>query len=152
MSIAKLKIARVTLLAALVLFLASCRVSWVPSYSAAIETQILQEARNTNMLYLRMLELPEEKRLYASFAEQYIEIESGINSITLANEGRKKKEDMARLIDFVHERFVKYKNAHRQKGTLTDGEAETYDDYMKAAWKPLLLAEQGLKIAAPANP
>ena len=43
--------------------------------------------------------------------------------------------------------FVKYKNHHKSKNTLSDGEIKLNQVYIKDLWKPLLIAESGLKKA-----
>ncbi len=91
-----------------------------------------------------MLEVPDTERTYAHFAPRYIEIEVEINSLRMQNEARKKSGDILEQVDTLDKQLREYKNAHRQKGILSRGEAETFNDYMQSYWKTLLRTERNL--------
>ena len=125
----------------------SCRVVLVPEYSAELENQIVQGAKLNDRLYINLLDANPDKRSIQLYADKYAEIESEIHSILLKNETRKKNNDMLVIIRNLDSVFVKYKNHHKSKNTLSDGEIKLNQVYIKDLWKPLLIAESGLKKA-----
>lgn len=88
--------------------------------------------------------MPDAERTYARFAPRYTEIEAEINSLWMQNEAQKKSGDILLMIDILDKQFGEYKAAHWQKGVLSRGEAETFNDYMQSYWKTLLRTERNL--------
>jgi hypothetical protein len=128
------------------LLVASCRVSLVPEYSKEIETQITNGAKLNDKLYIDLLNAPLEKRGFDVFSARYSEVEAEINSIRLKNEIRKQNVDMLKIIDNLANGFKGIKEEHKnKKSPLTDGEITVYQATLKGYWKPLLIAEGGLK-------
>lgn len=124
----------------------SCRVTLVPEYSKEIETQISNGAKLNDKLYLVLLNTALEKRTFHEFTYKYSEIEAEINSIKLKNEVRKLNVDMLKIIDNLSIGFKGIRDEHKnKKSPLTDGEIAANQATIKAYWKPLLIAEGGLK-------
>jgi hypothetical protein len=123
----------------------SCKVSWVPDYSAAIEDQIITTAQKNDRLYLDMLDAPTTN--YSMYADRYNDIESEINTIQLKNEARRKNENMLSIIKNLKEAFQSYRKEHKDKTTLKRAEISIYQKDIRAFWTPLLVAEHGLKLA-----
>lgn len=134
-----------------VLFLISCKVVWVPDYNAKLEEQITKTARANDKLYIDMLDDGPDKRGYDRFKEKYSDIEADINSISLYNEARNKNDDLVAITKNLKEAFLEAKQYHKEKNTLTNGEIKAYQATMAGFWKPLYLAERGLKINANKN-
>ena len=128
------------------LLLNSCvSVQLVPEYSAAIEQQIIDTQKQNEKLYLALLEQPVEKRTYTSVNNEYLEIESNINSILFQYQTREKNEDFVKMAKLLKDNFNQYKKEHKDKKTLTDGEISVYIAYINGFWQPLLTAERALK-------
>ena len=126
----------------------SCRVTFVPEYSSEIETQIVNGAKMNDKLYIDLLSAEDSKRTFQLFTEKYSQVEAEINSIRLKNETRKKAVEMLTIIDKLNVAFKQYRDEHKAKTTpLTNGEIISYQSQIKAFWKPLLIAEGGLKKA-----
>jgi len=125
--------------------IASCKVMLVPEYNAQLDDQITNTAKATDLLYIDMLDVPQSKRTYDSFKERYNEIEAEINSIQLKNEGRPKNADFLVIIKNLKDAFAEAKKYHKDKTTLSDGEAMVYRGTLSGFWKPLYVAERGLK-------
>jgi hypothetical protein len=129
----------------LLFVLASCKVMLVPQYSAQLEDQISNGAKATDRLYINMLDTIQGGRVYDNFKDQYNEIEVEINSIQLKNEGRPKNGDFLAIIKNLKDAFAEAKKYHKDHNTLSDGEAISYEATLSGYWKPLYLAEKGLK-------
>ncbi len=127
--------------------LSSCRVSWVPEYSAQLEDQITKAAKATDKLYIDMLDIPVNSRTYESFKERYNEIEAEINSIKLKNEARPKNADFLIINKNLKEAFDEAKMYHKDNSTLANGEVKAYQASLAGFWKPLYVAELALKVA-----
>lgn len=128
------------------LFISSCKVTWVPEYNAELETAIVATAKQTNKLYLTIADTKEADRTYWNFSTEYQKILSEINSIQLKIQGQKKNKEFLVLIANVKELFMKYSNEHKTEyKTLSSGQIKIYNLQMQAAWKPLYLAQRGIK-------
>ena len=138
---------QVSLLVIVLFLLSSCRVTWVPEYSASLEEQIINGAKKNDLLYLDMLGKKGAERRYANYMDRYNEIAAEINSIELKNEARKKSSEMSTIIENLEKNFQQYKSDHERNSTLPDGEILIYQSQIRAFWKPLLVAERGLKLA-----
>ena len=125
--------------------LTSCKVTWVPEYSAALEDQIANAAKATDKLYVDMLDVPVNERTYTAFSERYNDIEVEINSIQLKNEARPKNGDFLVIIKNLKDAFAEAKKYHKEHKTLSDGEAIAYQATLSGYWKPLYISEKALK-------
>ena len=125
----------------------SCRVSLVPAYSEALEAQIINASKMTNMLYLEIMDAPDEKKNYALYADKYLQIETEINSILLQNEARSNSEDIVASVQKLRDAFVKAKEDHKKRNTLSNAELLVYNEQSKAFWKPVLIEERALSNA-----
>lgn len=130
----------------LLLALSSCvSVQLVPDYSEAIENQIIETQKQNERLYINLLELPESKRTYESVSEEYLEIESDINSILFQYQAQEKSEDFVKMTKQLKDNFLQYKKEHKDKKTLNEGQIILYTSYINGFWRPLLMAEKALK-------
>ncbi|MBS1730719.1 MAG: hypothetical protein JSS67_08060 [Bacteroidetes bacterium] len=126
------------------MLLASCRVSLVPAYDAALQTQIENAAKATDMLYLKMMDASMNDKEYATYAQDYLNIEGEINAILLKNEIRPKSEDIVASIKILKDYFIKAKEDHVKRNVLSNAEALIYNEQLKALWKPVLIEEMAL--------
>lgn len=130
----------------LLLALSSCvSVQLVPDYSEAIENQIIETQKQNERLYINLLELPESKRTYETVSEEYLEIESDINSILFQYQAQEKSEDFVKMTKQLKDNFLQYKKEHKDKKTLNEGQIILYTSYINGFWRPLLMAEKALK-------
>jgi hypothetical protein len=137
--------AKFVLLFLLVALLGSCKVTFVPDYDADISKQILDAAKANDLLYLELLAAPMDKRDYTDYTKEYLLIEGEINSLALRNEARKKNGEMMDIIKRLHAHFNEVRDEHRTTiKPLNDAQLKDYEEGVKAFWKVLLLAEQGL--------
>jgi hypothetical protein len=136
------------ILSLVIICLSSCKVIWVPDYNAKIEDQIAKTARANDRLYLTLLDALPNKRDYELYKEKYSDIESDINSIQMANEARNNNADLLVIGKNLKDAFQEARRYHKERDNLTDGEIKAYQATMAGFWKPLYLAERGLKINA----
>jgi len=131
----------------LVFMFLSCRVTFVPEYSAQLEEQVAKTAKATDKLYIDLLDVPASSRKYENFKDRYNEIESEINSIKLKNEARPKNENFLVINKNLKDAFDEAKKYHKENTTLSDGEAKAYQASLAGFWRPLYIAEIALKPA-----
>jgi hypothetical protein len=130
----------------LILSLSSCKVIWVPDYNAKLEDQIAKTAKANDKLYIDMLDAAPNKRDYDQYKEKYNDIEADINAIQLANEARNNNASFLVINKNLKDAFQEAKKYHKDKQVLSDGEIKSYQATLAGFWKPLFLAERGLKI------
>jgi len=120
----------------------------VPAYDAAIEEQIVNTAKLNDRLYLQMKEETGSNRTYNKYSGKYLDIESEINSILLKNQARKQSHDLIVIINNLKTLFTQFKEKHKQDNTVGDADIKLNQLQIAAAWKALLVAERGLKLAS----
>jgi len=124
-----------------VIFLAGCRASFVPAYDAALQTQIENAAKATDMMYLQLMSSPDSLKSFDHYLNEYLNIESDINSLLLKNEVRPKATDIVASIKILKDYFIKAKEDHAKRGVISNAEALIYNEQLKALWKPVLIEE-----------
>lgn len=138
----------VVLMTMLLIIVSACRVTFVPDYSESIEKQIIATQKMNEKLYSDMLATAVANRDYENFEKAYAEIESNINSLVFQMQAREKNTDFVAMTDILKKKFIAYKNEHKglkEKGKkLSNSEIETYSDFMKAFYTPMLVAEKAL--------
>jgi hypothetical protein len=123
----------------------SCRVTLVPEYNAALEEQISKAAQANDRMYIDMLDAVPAERTYEKYKERYNVVEAEINSIQLKNEARKNNGDFLVICRNLKDAFAEAKKYHKEHNGLSDGEIKAYQASLAAFWKPLYVAERGLK-------
>jgi hypothetical protein len=127
--------------------LSACKVTLVPPYDASIEQQIVNTAKMNDRLYLDMQDEPEANRTYSKYSSKYLDIESEINSILLKNQARRQSHDLVVITNNLKTLFVQFKDQHKQATTINNADIKLNQLQIAAAWKALLVAERGLKLA-----
>ncbi|MEO6219906.1 MAG: hypothetical protein ABIO81_05725 [Ginsengibacter sp.] len=136
-----------SILAFLLVHLYSCQVQLVPQYNAELEQQIVNAAKMSDKLYLEIINAPADKKSFSFYAVKYLDVEVEINSVLLKNETRPRAGDIVASAQKLKDFFVKAMEDHKNKHTLSDGEALIYNEQLKAFWKPVLIEEMALKKA-----
>jgi len=136
------------LMTVLLLIVAACRTTFVPDYSEAIEKQIIASQKMNEKLYNDILATDLANRDYENFEKAYSEIESNINSLVFQMNTREKNTHFVAMTSNLKKKFLEYKNNHKglkDKGKkISDGELESYIDFMQAFYAPMLVAENAL--------
>lgn len=131
----------------LVIMVNSCQVHLVPQYSAELEAQIINGAKITDRLYLEMIDAADDKKNYSLYSDKYLDIETEINSILFKNEARDKAKDIVASVKILRDHFVKYKQDHKTRNTLSNPELILYNEDLRAMWAPVLVEEKALSNA-----
>ena len=99
---------KILIFASSMLFLLnSCiSVKLVPDYSEAIENQIIETQKQNEKLYLELLEKSPDKRSYTSTSQEYLALESNINSILFQYQSREKNEDFVKMAKLLKDNFI----------------------------------------------
>jgi hypothetical protein len=126
-------------------FFSCAPIQLVPDYSDAIENQIIQTQKMNEKLYVGLLAMPVDQRTYSSCQKEYLEIESNINSLFFQINIREKNASFVVMMNQLKSNFIQYKDEHKLKGTLTDGEIKIYIRYINDFYQPLLVSEKALK-------
>lgn len=126
---------------------AACRVSLVPAYSAELETQIVNAAKNTDLLYLQMIEAPADKKNFSNWSDKYLAAETDINSILLKDQARTNDSDLIKPVIALRSYFINAMNDHKIRNTLSNAELLIYNEQLKAFWLPVLKEEIALSKA-----
>ena len=103
----------------------SCSVSWVAEYNASIAQQIEVVAKKMDKFYLTMQETTTEEsqqRVYSRFTEQYIDIEVELKNLLAKNKHRDKNKESITINETVLNKWLEYKNIHKEKDSLKDSE------------------------------
>jgi hypothetical protein len=129
-----------------IVFTASCgTITLVPDHDSALETQITEAAKANDKIYLQLLNSEPEKRAFADFEKEYMNVEVEIHSIQLRNEVRKNNKEMLDIISRLNKVFSKIRNEHKaMTRPIKDAEIIDFENEMTALWKALLRAEKGL--------
>ncbi len=129
------------------IFVNSCQVRLVPQYNAELESQIISAAKLTDRLYLQMIDAPAGKKDYQLYSEKYLDIETEINSVLFKNQARESAKDIVASVKLLRDKFIKYKQDHKIRNTLSNAELVLYNEDLKALWLPLLVEEKALSAA-----
>ena len=136
------------LMTMLLLIVSACRVTFVPDYSEAIEKQIIATQKMNEKLYNDILATDLANRDYENFEKVYSEIESNIKSLVFQMDAREKNTHFVAMTGNLKKKFLEYKNNHKglkDKGKkISDGEVESYIDFIQAFYGPMLVAEKVL--------
>lgn len=124
----------------------SCHIRLVPTYNPELEQQISDAAKATDKLFLQIIDADNDgQRVYSSFKDSYLQIETEINSIELKNQARDKNANFLAIIDNLKKAFTEAKEYHHKNDTLKAGEAKAYQATLAGFWAPLYVAEMALK-------
>jgi hypothetical protein len=136
---------------ALVLLLGgtSCRVSLLPSYDAALATQMETTAKSVDRFYLGILETTKNEngeRAYAKYAPEYVNLETDITALLNKNRIRPLNSNTVKICEITLAKFIKYKEAHKKDNTMSDGIIKLNRQYMGDLFYAMQVAENAKKI------
>jgi hypothetical protein len=121
----------------------SCKVTFVPAANIEMKTDVNTGAQKTDALYLKMIGSTD--KTFASYSNDYAEVEASINSIVLRDSVRTKGGNIFKSAQILRDHFKTYSTDHLLRGKLTTGELSAYMNYLRAFWRPLQVQENSLK-------
>ncbi len=95
-----------------IMMMSGCAVRLVSQYDADTEKAIVDTAKKTDLFYGKLLELPQDKRSYASLSDQYISIENDIRTLILRNEARNLNTESTMQSKILLNLWLQFKNDH----------------------------------------
>lgn len=98
----------------------ACTVKYVAAFDENVRDQIYELAEKVDKFWGTLLEVPEEKREYHFFRDQYVEIESKLRSLLLKNEARPGNEESAEQSRILLELWIEDKEIHREENSFND--------------------------------
>ncbi|MEO7263963.1 MAG: hypothetical protein ABIW38_03575 [Ferruginibacter sp.] len=125
----------------------SCTVQLVPPYDPEIEHAIIDAARQSDRLYMEMINAPDDKKLFGIYKDKYLSVAVEINSLLLRNETRPKADHIVSSITKLKNFFFSAMEDHKKREVLNNAELILYHEQLKAFWKPVLVEEMALKKA-----
>lgn len=128
-------IARFRLLAALAftLLLAGCpHIQLVAHYDATTYEETIRVGKSVDLFYANMLEVRNDERVYAKYADKYNEIEADIRSLVRRNAARQLNQESRTITEDILGFWQKYrcyhKNRYRSRPLSGDEVCDNYDE------------------------
>ncbi|MGC3979689.1 MAG: hypothetical protein QM808_00335 [Steroidobacteraceae bacterium] len=116
-----LKIGRAFVLAILAMLVSACaHVQFVAEYDAKTLEETLRISKEVETFYGHLVELPAERRTYAQFASQYIDIGADINSLYQRNAARSLNSESQRITQDILGFWRQYQQKHKSKDAYPD--------------------------------
>lgn len=127
--------------------LMSCKllqpISLVPTFNAAIVTDVIELGKQVDDLYISMEQ--NEDKIFDTYVQSYTNGEVLINSIIVRDQSRPKGELITKQAILFRNLFLKYRDEHKKKIKLNNSEIRIYKQYLKDQHKALLVSEMSLK-------
>ena len=127
----------------------------IADYDATSVEETIRVGKRVDLFYGKILELDPPARVYAPFAEQYIDIEADIRSLVRRNTMRPLNSESTRISNIILDFWVQYHKKHKEKNAYPDASLDRtrFDRLFTAA----LSAEAAKKVtgdstSSPASP
>lgn len=115
---------RITLFLLMAFALSGCAVKFVADYDSVAFEEILKVGKKVDKFYGDLLETQSDDRAYQKFGAQYVDIETDIRSLVTRNKARELNEESTEISEIILKLWIKYKDAHKEKNTYSDGTAK----------------------------
>lgn len=127
----------------LTLCFTSCRVSLVPAKSPATVVTIIDIGNNVEDLYDDIITGTDKS--YSLYDNQYQAIAVKIDSVLARDQRREHAGNIVAQDKIIKRYFARYREDHKSKNVLNNGELKVYKSYMRSFLKPRLVSETSLK-------
>ncbi len=118
--ITRLRSCSILFLLLLFLIHTGCTVQYVAAFDENVRDQIYELAEKVDKFWGTMLEMPEDKREYIVFRDEYVEIEANLRSLLLKNNSRPGNEESAEQSRILLELWIEDKEIHREQNSFND--------------------------------
>lgn len=108
------------LLATAVLTAACRHVQLVADYDAASVEETIRVGKRIDVFYGKMVELDTAARVYAPFADQYIEIEADVRALVRRNTARPLNSESTQIARTILSFWTQYHDKHKTKDRYPD--------------------------------
>lgn len=125
-----------------------CAIKLVSDYDSAAFEEILATGKKVDKFYGTLLETMADTRHYATFADQYVALETDIRGMVIRNQARALNSESTEISQLILKLFVKYKGLHKDKNTYTDGTAKLDRNRLTRMFASAASAEEAKKLSA----
>ena len=129
--------------------LVSCKLFFLPAYNAQLSNKIDVTSKAVDTFYSSMLDstsISNDGRAYSKFADQYLSIETDLNSLLTKNTNRPLNANSNRICQITLQLWVKYKEEHKKSNTLSDGIIKLNQKTFSDLFNAMQVAEKGKAI------
>jgi hypothetical protein len=92
----------------------------ITEYDTKVFEETLRIGGRVDLFYGQMLEVPDQERKYAKYANQYVELESEIRTLYRRNASRPLNEDSSRIVLQILTFWQQYKQKHHTNNAYPD--------------------------------
>lgn len=128
--------------------LSACTVKLVSDYDASIKEETLEIAKKVDLFWGKLLDTEMDERKYASFKDQYNEIETDIRGLLMKNKIREQNEISTKQIENLLELWIEDKKIHKQNDTFSDFEAESHREQFVRVFTAIAKGEEAKNISS----
>lgn len=127
----------------LLFIFSSCKVSFVPTASVVIKSQVTAAIKTTDSLFVA--ESVNTDKSFTTYQSVYTSLQNSISSIQSQDSARAKSGLILLQVARLQSAFNQFIATHQSKGVLNNVEIETNHNIIDALWLPILVSENSLK-------
>lgn len=128
--------------------LSACTVKLVSDYDASIKEETLEIAKKVDLFWGKLLDTEVDERKYASFKDQYNEIETDIRGLLMKNKIREQNEISTKQIENLLNLWIDDKKIHKENDTFSDFEAESHREQFVRVFTAIAKGEEAKNISS----
>lgn len=125
-----------------------CAIKLVADYDSAAFEEILATGKKVDKFYGTLLEAKVNDRKYATFADQYVTLETDIRGMVTRNQARALNSESTEISRLILKLFEKYKGLHKANDTYSDGTAKLDRNRLARMFASAASAEEAKKLTA----
>jgi len=126
--------------------LGACTVKLVADYDEATFNEVLRVGKEVDRFYGMLLEVPEGQRPYATYAKQYVDIETDIRSLVTRNQARPLNKESTQISETILKLWIKYKDKHEAKNAYPTAVAKLDRHRFQRLFRAAAAAEEAKKL------
>ena len=124
-----------------------CAIKLVADYDATAFEEVLATSKKVDKFYGNLLETKADARMYATFADQYVTLETDIRGMVTRNQARSLNSESTEISQLILKVFVKYKGLHKDKNAYSDGTAKLDRNRLTRMFASAASAEEAKKLS-----
>lgn len=124
------------------LIFASCAITLLPSYDAAIVQDVLSAKQSSDALYIKIKN--SSNKSFTTYAADYAQVDAAITAIIVKQAMRPQGKSFVTLVTNVQKLFQQYEGEHKAKGSATNEQLTIYNKYLNDAWNIVINSENSL--------
>lgn len=108
------------------IILGGCQATKVAPYNDALYIETINTGNEIDRFYVNMLEIAQQDRLFQTYAEKYLVIETKLQSLYSRNMARKYNHESTKISKLTLNLWRKYKTVHKSKNKYSNSKI-TFD-------------------------